>query len=314
MRADLERRALGYGDAERTLAVKAGAALWEAAFRGLEVTGAPMLTPQLLAHAGRMLALRREALFVLDVRAGRLHLLPAGWWNVYGRSLDPREWIYQVDLGSPSGTLTRRVAGAGVAHAVLTPARGEPWRAVPITRDAALWAAIEDALRQETRFKRAKLLGVDSGTAAPSREDLGEMLSDGGIVVLPGESTRAGLPNQVQAARIGVADIRPDPADGLVTTRVQARDELLAAMGVPRELITGATGPAAREAYRRFAALAIEPAARVLAQALSTALETGVTLSTAALMAADVPARARALKGLKDAGLSLAEAREVARI
>ena len=67
------------------------------------------LTPSLLASIGRQLVVRGEAVFVIEIRAGSVRLIPASSFDVSGDSLFPEDWTYRCDVSSPSAsrTLTR---------------------------------------------------------------------------------------------------------------------------------------------------------------------------------------------------------------
>lgn len=63
---------------------------------------AGLVTPALLALAVRRMALRGEALFVIEVTAMRVDLLPA-WINDIDGAAAPATWVYDVQLEGPRG-------------------------------------------------------------------------------------------------------------------------------------------------------------------------------------------------------------------
>ena len=91
-------------------AVEAAAGLWSRAFASATVepqTAATMpLTPSVLAAIGRGLAVRGEAVFVLDVN-GAVELTQASAWKVSGGAR-PESWRYEVELPLPSGKVSKR--------------------------------------------------------------------------------------------------------------------------------------------------------------------------------------------------------------
>ena len=91
-------------------AVEAAAGLWSRAFASATVgpqTAATMpLTPSVLAAIGRGLAVRGEAVFVLDVN-GAVELTPASAWKVSGGAR-PESWRYEIELALPSGKVAKQ--------------------------------------------------------------------------------------------------------------------------------------------------------------------------------------------------------------
>ena len=87
--------------------------------------------------------------------------------------------------------------------------------------------------------------------------------------------------------------------------------EVGAAAGIPWALMpgSGAAGPGLREANRQFLSTTVEPLGLLISAELERVLETPVTIRHDKLAAADVVSRARALKGLVDAGIPLEEAK-----
>ena len=77
---------------------------------------AGLVTPALLTLAVRRMALRGEALFVIEVTAMRVDLLPA-WINDIDGAAAPATWVYDVQLEGPRGvTERRRLPAAAVVH------------------------------------------------------------------------------------------------------------------------------------------------------------------------------------------------------
>ena len=50
---------------------------------------------------GRSLIRQGEIVFAMEVRGGRLMLLPAASWDIHG-DVDPSTWNYRLTLGGPS--------------------------------------------------------------------------------------------------------------------------------------------------------------------------------------------------------------------
>ena len=69
------------------------------------------ITPQMLAMVGRALCRSGEIIFDMEVRGGRLTMLPASAAYVTTGSGDRRTWIYTVTVDGPGSTMTVYVAG-----------------------------------------------------------------------------------------------------------------------------------------------------------------------------------------------------------
>ena len=89
--------------------------------------------------------------------------------------------------------------------------------------------------------------------------------------------------------------------------------DVLAACGVPPSLTAAnADGTGQREAFRRFVALTIRPAARLLEAELSAKLEREVRLDFSDLRSDDLSGRARAFQSLVGGGMDVAKAAALA--
>ena len=110
------------------------------------------LTPSVLAAIGRGLAVRGEAVFVLDVN-GAVELTQASAWKVSGGAR-PESWRYEVELPLPSGKVSKRTLSAdAVLHVRYATRPSAPWAGIsPLrmaeeTRALATW--IERRLAEE---------------------------------------------------------------------------------------------------------------------------------------------------------------------
>ena len=93
--------------------------------------------------------------------------------------------------------------------------------------------------------------------------------------------------------RIGAA-----PPEAQITLLEKATMEVLAACGVPPELVSGGDGTSLREAYRRFLHSTVAPLGRIVEHELREKTHEGVGLSFDSLFAADTQGRARAWRSL----------------
>ena len=91
-------------------AVEVAAGMVSRAFALADVTPATArsaLTRSALALAGRLLVVRGECLFALDVGQRGIIVIPAASWDVRGTDPDPESWRYRVDLAAPDSTRFR---------------------------------------------------------------------------------------------------------------------------------------------------------------------------------------------------------------
>lgn len=100
------------------------------------------------------------------------------------------------------------------------------------------------------------------------------------------------------------------PADSTVASREAVERSLVAAAGVPVELVQPSSGSDAREGWRRFLFGSISPAAAILSAELRrSGLPSDIYF--AKLRASDLSGRARACKQLFEAGLPAADLRRL---
>ena len=315
-------------------AVEFAAGLWARALSTatVEPADAPV-GPRWLAEAGRDLARRGQAVYLLDVAPrGRLRLLRATTTDTWGDSPDPSEWWYRLTLTSPRSARTVTAPASSVVHVRYatephSPARGlSPLAYASLT--GTLTANLEQSLGHEAGGAVANLIALPEGfNAQPPADDgtqtdhdaptPGDSLAEAirtarGRTLLPettagGYGDRQGAPRpDWQAERLGA-----DPPRALVTLRRHVESSVLGCFGIPAPLgAAGLTdGTAAREGARRLWTLTMQPLADVIAEELTRVLERPVTLRHGlAAGVADIAARARALKAVTDAGVPVADA------
>ena len=98
------------GRAELTATVQAAVTLWENGLSVADVTGTDLLTRRTLAIAGRMLALRGEALFHIGDEA----LVPVSDWDLSTRLSRPS--AYRLTLPDVGGGRTMTALAGEVLH------------------------------------------------------------------------------------------------------------------------------------------------------------------------------------------------------
>ena len=306
--------------ATATAALESCAALYAAAFARARIEPAvPALTPAVLALIARDLIRRGESVHLIDV-AGGLNLRPVGSWDVRGDHR-PETWMIRCDLFGPSGNVTRFVSHSAVVHCRYSIDPARPWLGVgPLQwagATASLAGRIEGGLASEAGASPAQLLpvpqdGGDGGGDDPLASLKGDVAAAKGRVVLV-ETTQGGFGTGQAAAprhdwqqqRIGA-----DWPDVLRATREDVFQHVATACNVPPVLLDkGAEGTSQREGLRRFAHLGLEPLGEIVAGELRDKLDMpGLALDFKSLMASDLAGKARAIKGLVDAGVGLEQA------
>ena len=310
-----EREALGVSVSPEDLAtVEACAGLWERsiASAAVEPMGAALeaVSPQVLALAGRGLALFGQAVFLIDVDPMQgLTLSPASSWDVSG---SPLEWIYRVDLIGPSGSRTVTRPGASVLHFRIGADSRAPWRGRPPLRrsqaTANLAAAIEAQLTAESKLPTGRIVPL-SGTGEQVKK-VGSMIARGGITVT-GLGQAAPGQEQVPSSRYQPQKLGPDPADAFGQLRRHVAEDIASAFGVPPSLFNpSGDGAGQREGWRRFWAGTVAPIGSLLEAEIRAKLAPEARVSFPALRASDedgrsrsVARRANAFKTFLEAGL-----------
>ena len=219
------------------------------------------ITPQVLELVGRELVRKGEALFEIAVTGGEARLLPVSWWDVYG-SYEPTSWEYQITLAGPDRTSTRRVRANRVVHCRYATTPTEPWRGVsPLAHSrttSELAAMLETRLSQEAAASVGAFISVPQDGGAGGDDDplaalKGDIAAAKGRAVLV-ETTSAGWAEGRQAApqrdweskRFGA-----NPPAVLDTLRSNSARHVLAACGVPIELVEPAEGSGAHSEAKR---------------------------------------------------------------
>ena len=303
--------------------LEAAASTYALALSGATVEGPAIyaggLTPEVLALAGRELIRRGEALFRIDVSAGRVRLVPASTWTVYGGS-DPGAWTYEVTKSGPSSVGTRRrVPAAAVVHFRYAVDPAHPWRGLGPLQFASLTdklsGAVEGSLGDEGSGSVGHVLpipadGQDS-TVEALRRDLKQLEGETALVEAGNQWRRGQAP---RGGGAGASDwtarrFGPDPPAALVELHTVASRSVLAACGVPVELVEASAATGGREAWRRFLFGRVAPLARLLEAELREKVDPRLSLSFGELRASDLAARARAYGVLIGANMDPAEAR-----
>lgn len=301
--------------ADGLAAAEVCAGLWGRAFASAELEPAGPavsgLTASLMEMVGRALILRGEMVFDAYMDRGALAYLPAAWTDVSGNP-SPRSWRYQVTLSGPSTTFTRTVPASRVLHFRYAAQESDPWRGrSPLAthpETAGLAAVLERRLREEAGAPVGRLIPLPSTV---DEDEFQATLSQlqGRTVLVPTtaggwDAGPAETPRQDwQPHRLGAS-----PPDALVALRSEAGRHVLAACGVPIELIERADGTGLREAWRQFLFGTLAPVGRLIEAELSAKLERDVRLSWRELRASDLSGRARAFQSMVGGGMDVSQA------
>ncbi len=169
---------------------------------------------------------------------------------------------------------------------------------------ASLAGWLEARTRDEVSAQVGRVIPVpDSGATGDVETGLRAMA--GKTMLVPSTSSGwqegpAGAPRTDWVPqRVGA-----DPPAGLVALRLDVARSIVAACGIPAELLDAGEGTGAREALRRFLHTTLAPTARVIEVEASAKLDVEVKLDFEALFATDLTGRARAFGSLVMAGWS----------
>lgn len=318
--------------ATATAALEAAAGCYQRAFMAAMIEPASMataaLTPAIRGLLARDLIRRGEAVHVIDVdQAGRLTLTPAGSWDVRGDA-NPGAWWYRLDVFGPTGTVTRYLPSAAVVHARYSIDPARPWFGIgPMgwaSLTGRLLAEIEAALADEAAGTRGHVLpmpqGPDGDGDADNTEDPQAQLRRDiaglrGKTVLVETTAGGWTEGRIAAPQ---ADWKPqrigaNPPASLGMLRSETGLAVLAACGVPIDLLAPNAASQRRESWRQFLHGSVQPVAELLAAELAAKLDTpGLRFNFDTLMASDLSGRARALGSMVKAGVPLADARRLA--
>ena len=319
----LAQQGRGAGAAEwATGAVQSAAGLWA---RCLSVAAAEpeleAVTPDVLGGIGFDLAVVGEHVSVVQVDgSGRVSLLRASSWNIAGGP-DPRSWIYDVSLSTPTGTHTRVVPADGVVHVRYLPDNRTPWRGVAPWKRAPtlskLAAEVEAALVREVRLPTKIIIPMPQGGGIDTNTLRSDFQNQDYQVAFP-TTTAAGFGAGRSSAPLTdwkVTRLKSEPDESLVGLCKDVPGQIGVLYGIPNVLTSGAGSETqTREAFRRFVLTAIEPLALIVSRELTRVFEVPIKLDLSELAHADIAGRARAFKALVGSGMPAADAAEFAKI
>lgn len=298
------------GLAELSATVQGCVSLWEAGFSTADVEGTDLLDRQTMALIGRALALRGEAVFLVDGD----RLIPAVDWDLGTVASRPR--AYRLSLPEIGGGRSVTALAQEVLHFRHGSDPAAPWAGTPPLRRASLSAGLLHQL--EAALGEVWATAPIGSMVVPFPEapgtDLNSIARD-----FRGRRGRVLLRESVNVAAAGGPapnqDWRPQGTTPdleqaqPVQTLEAARHAVAFAFGVvPALLNAHATGPVIREAQRQLCQWTLEPLAKLVAEEATAKLGSPVAIDVARpLVAYDAGGKARAFAGIIGA---LAQAKE----
>lgn len=298
------------GRAELTATVQGAVTLWENGLSVADVDGTDLLTKRALAIAGRMLALRGEAIFYITDDM----LIPVSDWDLSTRLSRPT--AYRLTLPDIGGGKSMTALAGEVLHFRIGADAIQPWYGTaPLKRSSLSADLLEIVERALVEVYGDAPLGSSIVPMPETPEtDLADIArgfrgSRGKVLVRESVQVQAaGGPAPAQDWRAN--DLTPDLSKAMLDkTLDQARDQINAAYGILPGLNNKATtGPMVRESQRHLAQWTLQPMAESMAEEATDKLGSAVTLDVLRpLQAFDAGGRARAALGIVKA---LAEAKE----
>ncbi len=300
------RRGIG----ELTATVQSCVSLWEGILAMSDVDGTSLLTRRHMAMAGRALALRGEAVFLVrDTGA----VVPCADWDLRTRDGVPN--AYRVSISEAGGGRTETALAAEVLHFRTGVDGVVPWAgSAPLKRaqlTAGMLQAIETALSEA--FEEMPL-----GSQIVPMPEQPETDNENMSRTFRGKRGRILIRESVAVAAAGgpqpasdwkPSDLSPDLSRSMTRESLEAaRGAILSVFGVlPGLLNPATTGPLVREAQRHLAQLVLQPIAALMAEEASQKLGSAVKIDVVRpAQAFDAGGRARAFAGMVQA-LTLAK-------
>ena len=309
-------------------ALVACANLVERSILGSTVTGSPAVNHVTASQIARELMLCGEAVRLIDVRDGNIRLLPVSNWIVLSEpgAVSPSDWSYKLTIPGPGGMVTRNVTNDAVIHVRIHvdpafPHRGRnPLAACPAFSEAS--RRLESYISTELKTPVGKIIPVPQAQSDYETAD--------GNVVSPLKDLKAGLQNL--NGRIATPETMMNTGDGRGSAPARdwvpqalgpvfpqwspeilesTRLSVFAACGVPISLWSSGAA-SSREAFRAFLVSCLSPLSAVIKAELDAKLETNISFDFSPLLSTDIVAKARAVKGLVDAGMDLESALKIA--
>ncbi|WP_460273813.1 phage portal protein [Celeribacter sp. ULVN23_4] len=309
------------GEGDLTATVQTCVALWEGGLGIADVDGTDLIDARSLTLAGRALALRGEAVFLIRETG----LVPVSDWTLSTKDGKPR--AYRVTIAEAGGSRTETVLAGEVLHFRIGSDAAAPWQGTSPLRRASLTAGMLHSV--ETTLAEVYENAPIGSQIVPFPETAGTDLETLGAG-FRGKRGRVLMRESVQVQAAGgpapAQDWKPQSTtpdlSGVapVSSLEAARASICGVYGVlPSLMDTGTTGPLVREAQRHLAQWGLAPVAQLMAQEATDKLGTPVTIDVMRpLQAFDAGGRARAMGQIveamamaKEAGVDLDKAAQI---
>jgi hypothetical protein len=305
------------GVAELTGTVQGCVSLWEGGLSLSDVDGTDLLTPAMLALAGRALALRGEAVFVIRDDG----LLPCSDWDL--TTSYSRPTAYRVGIADTGGGKSQTALAGEVLHLRIGSDMGMPYVGQSPLRRARLTAGLLQTL--ESALAEVYANAPLGSSVIPFPEAPDQDMSDlargfrgfrGKVLVRESVNvTAAGGP--APQTDLKPSDVSPDLSKAMLAS-AKAGIEMVYGV-LPGLSNISTTGPMVREAQRHLAQWGLMPIAAMIGQEASEKLGQPVTVDVMRpLQAYDAGGRARALGAIvqtlamaKEAGVDPAQAMQL---
>ena len=305
-------------------ALVACANLVERSILASTVTGSPAVNHVIASQIARELMLTGEAVRLITVQDGIVRLLPVFNWTITSKpgATAPDDWTYKVTLAGPGGSVTRNVSNDAVIHVRIHVDPARPWQG---RNPLAACPAFSEASRRLERYIEIELR-TPVGKIIPVPQAAADYETADGDTVSPLKALKDGLQNL--DGKIATPETMNATGDGRAAAPAKdwtpqalqpvfpastpeilelTRSSVYAACGVPSALWS-AGAASTREAFRAFLVSCLKPITNVMVEEFATKLEAQVTFDFGALLSGDVATKARATKGLVDAGVELNQA------
>lgn len=302
-------------------ALVACANLVERSILASTVSGSPVVNHVIASRLARELMLHGEAVRLIDVRDGSINLLEASNWTISSEpgAVSPSKWNYKLTIPAPGGAQTKNVTSDAVIHIRLHVDPAFPWKG---RNPLAACPAFADASRRLERYLEIELR-TPVGKIIPVPPAQTDYQTAEGDVVSPLKTLKEGL--QKLDGRIATPETLLNTGDGRGSAPARdwvpqplqpvfpahtpeilesIRSSVYAACGVPSALWSSGAA-STREAFRAFLVATLKPITNLMIEEIESKLETRISFDFGPLLSGDVTAKARATKGLVDAGVKL---------
>ena len=259
----------------------------------------------MLYDLGKALIEDGEALYRIEIQAGRINLERASAWTITGSP-----WFYNIETPIPGGQSRSYVSSAeGVFHPRMNVTSLEPWKGRGANaiagQTASLLASLERLMSNELAGGSGYIIPMPPKLTPSQSNALSDLVKKlkGGSAFVPNGSGRDNLtPAGIwQQKRIG-ADF-PATYD---TLRSDLSESIQNSLGLPKALF--ATGGSSREANRFFLHSTLSPIIEIIKVEARDKLNAEIDFNLDGLFSSDITGRARSFASMTKAGMDIQKA------